>query len=233
MPTPHVKARRYNATGRREGAALRRERIVVAARQRFLTDGYAATTVASVAADAQVSVDTIFKTFGGKVGLLEAAWWRALEGQGERPAEERADSAAQGGDADVMLATWAALSAEVGAETGRLFVLIRSLAVVDPAVSDLYDRIEQSRTERMTHNAQLLAGTGALRPGLSTAQARDIMLAVSGHLPEALLERAGWSTRDYVDLVNRLLQSALLDATPGPRPTTGSPPKAAPARRRT
>lgn len=72
----------------------------------------------------------------------------------------------------------------------------------------------------MTHNAQLLAGTGAMRPGLSTAQARDILLAVSGHLPEPLLERAGWSTPDYVDLVNRLLQSALLDATPGPRPNT-------------
>ncbi len=233
LPTPHVKTRKYDATGRRERATVRRGRIVTAARQRFLTAGYVATTVAAVAADAQVSVDTIFKTFGGKVGLLEAAWWHALEGQGERPAEERADIAAQDGDARGMIATWAALSGEVGAETSGLFALIRSLAVVDPAVSDLYHRIEQSRTERMTHNAKLLAGTGAMRPGLSIAQARDILLAVSGHLPEPLLEQAGWSRTDYVDLVNRILQSALLDATPRPRPATEVPPKAAPARRRT
>jgi len=218
LPTPHVKGRRYDTTIRHERAAARRARIVQAARERFLTDGYAATTVASVASDAQVSVDTIFKGFGGKVGLLEAAWWRALEGQGERPAEERADTAAHDGDARTMIATWASLSAEVGGESSRLFTLIRSLAVVDPAVSDLYQRIERSRTDRMTHNAQLLAATGALRRELSIAQTRDILLAISGHLPEPLLDRAGWSTPDYVDLVSRLLQTALLTPTPRPRP---------------
>ncbi len=216
LPTPQVKGRTYDTTIRRERAAARRTRIVQAARERFLTDGYAATTVALVASDAQVSVDTIFKSFGGKVGLLEAAWWRALEGQGEQPAEERADAAADGGDARTMIATWASLSAEVGGETGRLFALIRSLAVVDPAVGDLNHRIEQSRTDRMTHNARLLAATGALRPGLSVTQARDILLAISGHLPEPLLDRAGWSTPDYVDLVNRLLQTALISQTPRP-----------------
>ncbi|MEO7070722.1 MAG: TetR/AcrR family transcriptional regulator [Nostocoides sp.] len=210
MPTPDVKSRTYDTTGRREKAAGRRRQIVEAAHRHFLLDGYAATTVAVVAEDAGVSVDTIYKTFGGKLGLLEAAWSRALEGRGERPAEVRADEAAANGNAEAMIATWARLSAEVAGQTSRLLGLIRSLAVVDPAVGDLYERIEATRTDRMTHNAQLLAATGALRPGLSLDQARDIMLAVSGYLPEPLLDRAGWSASDYVDLVDRLLQSALL-----------------------
>ena len=214
MPGPPVKARTYDTSIRRQRAAARRARIVEAARDRFLTHGYAATTVASVAADAEVSVDTIFKSFGGKLGLLEAAWWRALQGQQqERPAQERADAVTADGDARTMIRTWATLSGEVAGQTSRLFALIRSLAVVDPAVSTLYDRIEASRTERMTHNARLLAATGELRPGLSIGQARDILLAVSGHLPEPLLDRAAWATPDYVDLVNRLLQTALLTAT--------------------
>ncbi|HEV7147785.1 MAG TPA: TetR family transcriptional regulator [Pedococcus sp.] len=214
LSLPHVKGRSYDATKRRAGAEARRLRAVTAARDRFLTEGYAATTVASVAADAQVSVDTIYKTFGGKLGLLEAAWWRALEGNTGPPAEERADAAALGGDARSIIHTWATLSAEVAGETSQLFALIRALAVVDPAIDDLYQRIERSRSERMTHNARLLAATGALRPGLSVEQARDIMLAVSGHLPEPLLDRAGWSSTAYVDLVDRLLRAALL-ATPG------------------
>ena len=210
LPSSEVKARPYDATGRREQAAARQARIVEAARNRFLADGYAATTVATIAADADVSVDTIYKRFGGKLGLLEAAWWRALEGRGDRPAEERADAAAAGGDAGAMIDTWATLSAEVAGESSRLFALIRSLAVVDPAVGALYQRIEQSRTDRMTHNAELLAATGALRPGLSVQHTRDILLAVSGHLPEPLLDQAGWPAQDYIDLVTRLLRAALL-----------------------
>lgn len=213
MPEPRVKGRTYDSTNRRARAATGRAKIVDAARRRFLTDGYAATTVASVAADAGVSVDTIFKSFGGKVGLLQAAWERALQGQGQQPAAERADIAATDGDARTMIAAWATLSAEVGGETSRLFALIRSTAVIDPGVSDLHDRVEQARSERMTHNARLLAATGAVRPGLSIAQTRDILLAVSGHLPEPLLDRAGWPRADYVDLVNRLLQAALLAPT--------------------
>lgn len=213
MPEPQVKGRTYDSTNRRARAVTRQSRIVEAAHRRFLTNGYVATTVASVAADAGVSVDTIFKSFGGKVGLLHAAWERALQGQGERPAEERADDAAADGDARTMIAAWATLSAEVGGETSRLFALIRSMAVIDPGVSDLYERVEQSRSERMTHNARRLAATGALRPGLSIGQTRDILLAVSGHLPEPLLDRAGWPRADYVNLVNRLLQAALLAPT--------------------
>jgi AcrR family transcriptional regulator len=207
---PNVKGRAYDATGRRERAAARQARIVEAARARFLADGYAATTVATIAADADVSVDTIYKRFGGKLGLLEAAWWRALEGRGDRPAEARADAVARGRDAGAMIDTWAALSAEVAGESSRLFALIRSLAVVDPAVGALYQRIEQSRMDRMTHNADLLAATGALRAGVSVQHTRDILLAVSGHLPEPLLDQAGWPAQDYVDLVRRLLRAALL-----------------------
>ena len=210
LSPPDVKGRAYDATRRRASADARRVRTIAAARDRFLTVGYATTTVAAVAADAEVSVDTIYKSFGGKLGLLEAAWWRALEGSGSRPAEERSDAAAVGGDARSIVHTWATLSAEVAGETSRLFVLIRALAVVDPAVDDLYQRIEHSRAERMTHNAQLLAATGALRPELSLEQARDILLAVSGHLPEPLLDRAGWSSAAYIHLVDRILQAALL-----------------------
>ena len=53
-------------------AACNRNRIVDAAEQRFLGDGYGLTTVAAIAGDAGVSADTIYKSFGGKPGLVRA-----------------------------------------------------------------------------------------------------------------------------------------------------------------
>ena len=76
--TPAVKEtierkRPYDASRRQEQARRTRDRIVDAAERRFLRDGYAATTIAAIAADADVSADTIYKTFGGKPGLVRAS----------------------------------------------------------------------------------------------------------------------------------------------------------------
>ena len=87
-----VKASRpYDSTRRRERARQTRERIVQSAERQFLEHGYAATSVAAIAAAAEVSVDSIYKTFGGKPGLIRAIWHRALEGEGPVPAEQRSD----------------------------------------------------------------------------------------------------------------------------------------------
>src|SRR6266576_2701306 len=95
-PAPTVKSkRRYDSERRRERAHRTRQRIVEVAERRFLHDGYAATTVASVAADAGVSADTVYKAFGGKPGLVRAIREHALEGEGPRPAEERSDDLQQ------------------------------------------------------------------------------------------------------------------------------------------
>src|SRR4051812_21363138 len=84
-------SRRYDATRRRATASLTREAIIEAATARFLRDGYSATTVANIAADVGVSDHTIYKTFGGKPGLIEAIRARALHGAGAVPAEQRSD----------------------------------------------------------------------------------------------------------------------------------------------
>ena len=85
--TADVKPKRpYDATGRRQLAEARRGRILDAARDLFFADGYAATALSRIAAEASVSVETIYKAFGGKAGLVRALLARALEGDGEIPA---------------------------------------------------------------------------------------------------------------------------------------------------
>src|SRR6266566_6911462 len=67
---PAVKPRR---TRRAELAEATRRRILDAAIDLFVEGGYRSTTIESIAEAAQVSVETIYKRFGSKAGMLKAA----------------------------------------------------------------------------------------------------------------------------------------------------------------
>src|SRR6476620_8608263 len=88
-----VKGRRpYDSSRRQAHARATRDAILDAARRRFLGDGFAVTTIASIASEAGVSVDTIYKTYGGKPGLVRAIYERGLAGDGAVHAEARSDA---------------------------------------------------------------------------------------------------------------------------------------------
>jgi AcrR family transcriptional regulator len=76
--------RRYDSSGRQAHAG--REAIPDAAQRQFLEDGYAAATIAAIAAEAGVSVETIYKAFRGKPGLVRAIHQCGLEGREPVPA---------------------------------------------------------------------------------------------------------------------------------------------------
>src|SRR3954468_24106974 len=88
-----VKPRRtYDSTLRRRQAEQTRDHIVATARELFLRDGVTATTIAAIAREVGVSVDTIYKAYDGKPGLVRAIHERALEGTGPVSAERRSDA---------------------------------------------------------------------------------------------------------------------------------------------
>ncbi len=60
-----------SSSGRQAQARRTREVILDAAERKFMEGGYAATTVAAIAAEASVSVETVYKAFGGKPGWCE------------------------------------------------------------------------------------------------------------------------------------------------------------------
>src|SRR4249920_267145 len=84
--------RPYDSTRRREKARRSHDALLDAALARFLQYGYLATTVESIAHDASTSTATIYKSYGGKPGLVRALCARALEGAGPTPAEQRSDT---------------------------------------------------------------------------------------------------------------------------------------------
>src|SRR3954471_6695500 len=76
-----VKATRsYDSPRRREQAAATQAAILDAAQLLFERDGYAATTMAAIAAEARVALKTVYVAFETKSGVLRALWNLRLRG---------------------------------------------------------------------------------------------------------------------------------------------------------
>jgi AcrR family transcriptional regulator len=206
--------RRYDSSGRRERARQTRDQITDIARELFLSGGYADTTVAAVAAAARVSVETIYKGFGGKPGLVRAIIERGLAGEGPIPAERRSDHIRDTEpDPRKILTAWGAFTAELGPQVVPILLLARDAAAGDPEVGATLEQISAARLERMTVNARGLLKAAHLRPGITADQAADIMWAYSSpELYELLVIRRGWPAERYGQFVAQALIAALLPA---------------------
>jgi AcrR family transcriptional regulator len=211
-PTKRVKTKRYDATGRREQARQTRERIVRTAEQHFLRSGYVATSVAAVAAAADVSVDTIYKSFGGKPGLIRAIFERALEGELSVPAEQRSDRL-QGEETDPrkIIAGWGSFVAELSPRGSPILLLVREAAGTHPELLALLDDIDAARLRRMTLNARRLHDAGHLRTGISVADAADVLWTYSSaELYDLLVVRRHMPARRFGEFVADAMIAALL-----------------------
>src|SRR4051794_36238976 len=146
----------------------------------MLRDGYAATTIGSIATAAAVSPETVYKAFGGKPGIVRALHRQALEGAGPHPAEERSnrlrETATTGHE---LVAGWAELGREVAPRGAPLSVLLREAAGTDPQARSLLEEIERTRLLRMRDNARALIATGDVRPDLTLRDVTDVLYTVS------------------------------------------------------
>jgi AcrR family transcriptional regulator len=211
-PEAHpVKRRRYNAPVRQEAALRTRGQILDAAAGRFAADGYARATVASIAAEAGVSVETVYKAFGGKPGLVRGLWERALAGEGPVPAEVRSDAVSgRSDDPRAIVTAWSRFMVEVAPRASPVMLLLAQAAVGDPSLAALVRELDARRRERMAHNANAIRRH--LRPGLTVDAAADVMFVMTApELYDLLVLRRGWSVEAYADFARRALIAELLE----------------------
>ena len=217
-PGRNVKSgRRYDSSGRLSAAERTRSRVLDLARERFLANGYAATTVAAIAGAAGVSVETIYKSYGGKAGLVRALRDAALRGGEPVPAEQRSDQqAAAAREPEDIIAGWGRLTSEVMPRVAPILLLVRAAAGADDEMAAVRRETEDGRLERMAHNARYLVEGGHVRDGLDLEQVRDVLFAYSSpELYELLVLRQGWPTDDYSRFVADGIAAAVLPpATP-------------------
>jgi AcrR family transcriptional regulator len=201
--TTRVK-RSYDSSRRLADAAARRAAVLDVADRLFGELGFAATTIATIAQAAGVSPETVYKQFGGKAGIVRALFERAVQGEGPVPAYERSERLRSGTDPDAIARGWATLAREVGPRVSRLLLLVRDASLVDPSLRELLDELDEANHRRMADNARFLARAGHLRPGISRAEAADVLWALtSAELYELLVVRRGWSVKKWSDHLYR------------------------------
>jgi AcrR family transcriptional regulator len=187
--------RRYDSSGRRAQALRTREAILDAAQRQFLEGGYAATTIAAIAGEAGVSVETIYKAFGGKPGLVRAIYDRGLAGREPVPAFQRADEMREREtDPRTIMRNWATIASEVSAVVSPIARLVRFAAAGDPDMAALLKAHNDIRERRARHHARFLRRRGYLREDLTLAQATDILwTCTSDELYDLMVTQRGWS----------------------------------------
>lgn len=206
--------RRYDASGRRARARQTRDEIADAAKRLFAEGGYAGTTVADVAREANVSVETIYKAFGAKRALLDAALTVSVRGDTDatplrgRPA---IDAIRQEQDPRRQFQMYGELVAEVNARVAPLVRVMREAAPSDPDVAAALSELGANRLDSMAEFASVLAGRGSLRSGVSTSEAKDVLWTLnSPELYELLVLERGWNSRRYARWIASQLTAALL-----------------------
>lgn len=204
--------RRYDSSGRQTQARRSRAEVLDAAQRQLLDGGYAATTLAAIAKEAGVSVETIYKSFGGKSGLVRAIYERGLTGHGPEAAYKRSDEMREREtDPAVIMRNWGVLTAEVSSVVTPIRLLIRSAAGTDPEMSALLEDSDNDRLDRAHHHARFLADRGLLRQGITLDKATDVLWTCSSvEFYELLVLKRDWSAAEFAEFIADFMIAGLL-----------------------
>lgn len=200
---PATGPRRYHSPRRAEQAAQTRAAILSAARSLFVGQGYAATTVADVAREAGVAVDTIYATVGKKPALLQQVLETSLSGTDEAvPAAQRDYVARVRAATSARSKITAYVDGLVGvlARLAPVYLALRDAGARDAESAAQWRAIADRRARNMRDFAADLRSTGELRDDLTDDDVADVVWSMNG--PEhwvLLVGERGWSHRRFAD----------------------------------
>jgi AcrR family transcriptional regulator len=211
-----VKTRRYESPRRREQAAATRRQILEAAQRLLERQGYAATTMAAIAAEAGVALKTVYVAFETKSGVLRALWHLLLRGDEEdAPVADRRwyQDVLEEPDPERVLRLTARNSRVVKERAGALMGVIRSAASTDADIADLWARIQTDFHDNQRGIVEALHARKALRPGLGVDRAADVLWTLNHpDLWLLLVGERGWSPAEWERWFADIARSQLLRA---------------------
>jgi AcrR family transcriptional regulator len=203
--------RPYNSERRREAARRNRAAVLEACRELLFRDGFHATTIRAVAERAGVSAETVYKSFGGKPGMVKALWDITLAGDDEPvPMADRPQTREilETADPVAKLRLYAAYVRGIHERVAALFAL---LTQAGPDVGEILATGERERLIGVTSFVTHFAETGVLRPGADPARLADAVWALAGpQLFTQLTVGRGWSAATYEEWLADTLTATLL-----------------------
>jgi AcrR family transcriptional regulator len=180
---------------------VNRTRILEAARTLFVDQGFAATSVAAIAAAAGVSAPTVFAVFGSKVNLLKEAAETTIVGDTETiPMAERDEMrhVHAGETAEEVLDRLAELVASRSAAVQPIFAVIYGARDGHPEIASLVELLDNQRLIGATRLARTVADRLGTDDEKLINELRDgIWTAMSTTTYEALVVQRGWTPARY------------------------------------
>lgn len=202
---------------RRRRSSTTREDVLDAAHSLFVADGYTATTVADIAREAGVALQTVYSAVGSKAHLLVALLDRARSDAGIA----QIDAAAQ-----AERGAWAVLESgprvrrAMLEHAGDLLRLLAENAATDPEIASTWHELLERAHAGARTAMRALDRHGALRPGLSAEDAADRASALMHPTSLLFLLDRGW-TLDEVEVW--LLDTLARTLTTLEPPAAGAP----------
>jgi len=212
---PESPARRYHSPQRDDQANATRRSILESAERLFAAVGFAAVTMQKVASEAGVALATVYFYFPGKAALI-AAMADAIAASPELSVEQVEGEA----DPSTQLAAGAAIIRTLNERAWLVADILRSAHGTDAALEQAWALWQQRHLHAMTRAAAALGNLGALRKGVTTEEAADILYALAGtDVYRSLVRERGWTPERYERWLFELASLELLGAPPG----SGSP----------
>jgi AcrR family transcriptional regulator len=212
------KGRTYKASNRSRQALETRRRIVEAAARLFVRDGYAATSIAAIAEEADVAVPTVYATLRSKAGILRAVIDLTVRGDAEPvPIASRPQWKSMEGREDPRerLEAFARLHRGICDREAAVFAQLEAAAGADPEATRMLAEHDGARYTTQRRLARSLHRQGHLKPGLSERRATDaIWTLASERTYLALVRDRGWRPEAYERWVAEQLAAGLLPETP-------------------
>ncbi|MEV0379482.1 helix-turn-helix domain-containing protein [Nonomuraea sp. NPDC050643] len=217
--TEQKKRRPYSSALRQEHAQATRQKIATAARELMISKGYADTTMAEVAREAGVAVQTLYTSCpGGKPALAKLVYDITLAGDDRPvPQSDRPEVRAIIDEPDPVrkLARYAAMATAILRRIKPVHRVLRAAAAASPTDAGLQDVLAGIEHERLLGSrgpAEHLHALGALRPDLPPARAAaQIYVLTSTENFEKLTEVCEWSEAEYEEWLTATLTATLLD----------------------
>jgi len=214
------RSRSYDNAGRRAQSEQTRRRILDAARELLVERGYRATTIARIARDAGVHVDTVYALVGRKPEILRALIESAISGADRSVAPEERDYVKRmqaEPDPGRQLEIYAGAVTAIQARMAPLFLALRDAASTEPEAEQVWHEISERRAANMRRLVAAL-GDQALRTGLDLDEAADIVWATAGsELYTLLTDERGWTPDHYEAWLADTWRRLLLDGDPESR----------------
>ena len=217
--TEQVKRRGYSGETRRRRADERRRAVLQSALARFTEAGYAGASMAGIAADAGVAVDTIYATIGRKPQLLLAVHDFVLaegatdeHGEPVQALQRRYVAQVRAAPtAEAKITTYADALGRLLPKTAPLLEALRDAGVTDPDCRKVWQSLEHRRAGNMRLFAADLRSTGRLREQVTDEVVADLVWSMNSASYFLSLTRRGWTPEQYAALVGDVWIRTLLE----------------------